>query len=147
MTTVPAACVVDANVVIRLFVSGAYMREVQEYFAGSPDEVHAPDLLPVECANALWKYIRSEQYLLNHARQDLLDLLGLDIHWTPTGDVLPSALEIAAARAITAYDACYVALAEHLNLPLLTADNRLAAKLAGSPHVVVTLDSLFAASS
>jgi len=144
--TPPAACVVDTNVVMRLFVSGAYMREVQEYFAGSP-EAHAPDLLPVECTNALWKYIRAGQYRLDQARQDLLDLFSLDIRWTPTGDVLPHALEIAAARDVSAYDACYVALAEQLQLPLLTADNRLAVKMAGSQHVVVTLDSLFAASS
>jgi len=56
-------------------------------------------------------------------------------------------LEIAAARDISAYDACYVALAEQMQLPLLTADNKLAVKLAGSPHVVVTLDSLFAANN
>jgi len=147
MSTLPNACVVDANVVMRLFVPGAYMHEVQEYFAGSTEGVHAPDLLTVECTNALWKYVRAGQYQLDQARQDLLDLFKLDIRWTATGDMLPGALEIAAARDITAYDACYVALAEHLQLPLLTADNKLAAKLAGSPHIVLTLDNLLVASN
>ena len=64
MIALPDACVVDASMVIRLFVPGAYMREVQEYFlnVANAGPVHAPDLLPTECANALWKYVRSGEY-------------------------------------------------------------------------------------
>lgn len=143
MIALPSTCVMDASVVIRLFVPGAYMREVQEYFAGSPDEVHAPDLLPVECANALWKYIRGGEYRLDQAQHDLVDLINLNIHWTPVIDILPRAIEIACTYGTTAYDACYVALSEHVKLPLVTADNKLAGKLAGSTHFVMTLESVF----
>ena len=43
---------------------------------------------------------------------------------------------------VTAYDACYVALAERLSIPVLTADNRLAAAMNGSPFQVISLDTL-----
>jgi predicted nucleic acid-binding protein len=36
-------------------------------------------------------------------------------------------LQVALKRSISAYDACYIILAEALDVPLLTADRRLAA--------------------
>jgi predicted nucleic acid-binding protein len=144
-TALPPACVLDANVVIRLFVPGAYMPEIQQYFVELTDagEVHAPDLLPVECANVLWKYVRAGEYDVAQVQRDLIDLLALTIRWVPTGELLIYALEIACAYGASTYDACYVALAEQLKLPLVTADKKLAAKLVNAPCVILTLDSLF----
>ena len=121
------------------------MKEVQELFMRltGTGQVHAPDLLPTECTNTLWKYVRSGEYDAIQAQQDLLDLLILDIRWAPTNKLLIRALEIACTYNTSAYDACYVALAENLNLPLVTADNKLAQKFASSPYVILTLDSLF----
>ena len=46
---------------------------------------------------------------------------------------MAAALPIATTHDVTAYDACYVALAQSLGVPLVTADQKLHAKLAGTP--------------
>jgi predicted nucleic acid-binding protein len=48
-------------------------------------------------------------------------------------------LELALALDITAYDASYAALARRLDLPLVTADNPLAQKLAAGGLTVLSL--------
>ncbi len=51
------------------------------------------------------------------------DLVDLDVEVYPTGPLLRRAWEL--RENVTAYDACYVALAEALGCLLLTADARL----------------------
>jgi predicted nucleic acid-binding protein len=48
-------------------------------------------------------------------------------------------LEIAIAHNISAYDACYVELSERLQLPLVTADQKLIRALSGTPYQVQAL--------
>ena len=57
-------------------------------------------------------------------------LRALHLHQTPTYDLVSDALPIALTYTISAYDACYVALANKLGLPLVTADDALIRKLA-----------------
>ena len=52
------------------------------------------------------------------------------------------ALAIALAYDISAYDACYVAFAQRLSVPLVTADERLAARFAGTMPEVLRLSGL-----
>ena len=145
MNALPAACVVDASVAIKLFLIEEYTSEVQAFFLRLGDDVDAfaPDLLQTECTNILWRQVSMKGYDLIQAQRDLADILSLAVKWTPTPELLPRAFEIATTYNSTAYDACYVALAERLNVPLLTHDNRLAKQLVGSTHVILTLDTLF----
>jgi predicted nucleic acid-binding protein len=50
-----------------------------------------------------------------------------------------AALSIAVSYDITAYDACYIALAQRLGIPLITADQKLQAKMAGTAYAVTWL--------
>lgn len=68
-------------------------------------------------------------------------LAALPLQRTPTFDLAADALAIAAAQGITAYDACYVALAQRHGIVLLTADQKLVRKFAGSATAVAWLRS------
>ncbi|MBK8933859.1 MAG: type II toxin-antitoxin system VapC family toxin [Chloroflexi bacterium] len=56
----------------------------------------------------------------------------LRLQTVSTADLLTPAFELALHYDLTAYDACYAALAQQLSLPLITADAPLLRKLAGS---------------
>lgn len=129
-------CVVDASVGIKLFLAEEGSDAADALFAqlaqSPPARFYVPDLFYSECANILWKYVRRFGYPAGNARQDVADLLALRLQTVSTADVLAPALALALQYDITAYDACYAALAQQLDLPLITADSPLRRKLAGS---------------
>lgn len=50
----------------------------------------------------------------------------------PTADLVEDALRMAVTTGVTAYDAVYAVLAQRMSVPLVTADEALARRLAGS---------------
>ena len=92
----------------------------------------APDLLYPEVANGLLGDVRASAVKLSSATAILDVLLQLPIRTTPLADLAIPALLLAEARGLTAYDACYVVLAEQADATLLTADRRAAAAAADS---------------
>jgi predicted nucleic acid-binding protein len=54
-------------------------------------------------------------------------------------EIVCEALEIAIAHNISAYDACYVELSVRLQVPLVTADQKLIRALAGTHYQVQSL--------
>ena len=145
MSSSPLRCVADASVVIKLFVleggSETAERLVSQLAVSPEAEIHVPDLLYIECANILWKYVRSTHYPLTSAMRDLADLRQLAFYATATSELMGEALQLAVAHGITAYDACYVALAQREGIPLVTADEKLVRLLAGTPHSVQALST------
>jgi predicted nucleic acid-binding protein len=104
--------------------------------AEPPAQFYVPNLFFVECANILWKHVRRFGYPAENARQDVSDLCGLALQAVSTADLIAEALSIGLARDITAYDACYVALAHLVGARLITADEALVRKLAGTAYDV-----------
>jgi predicted nucleic acid-binding protein len=92
--------------------------------------ISVPDLFFVECANVLWKYVRRLGYSAPKARADLVQLLDLPLAVTRTADLALAALDLAREHDITVYDASYLALAIEESATLVTADEKLARKLA-----------------
>ncbi len=127
--------VVDASMVIKLFVEEEFSQTTRKVFerlgSSDPDEFYVPDLLFAECANVLWKYVRFHGYDREIAREHLADLAELAFHVVPIIELIKESFEIANRHAITVYDACYVALAEVVNASLITADEKLVARLSG----------------
>ena len=128
--------VVDASVGIKLFVDEELSDKAAELFEGlaweSPLQIYVPDLFYLECGNILWKYVRRFDYPTTQARESLSFLDGLALQRFSDSLLCEESLELALARGISVYDASYVTLAQHLEAPFVTADERLVRKLDGS---------------
>jgi predicted nucleic acid-binding protein len=103
---------------------------------------YVPELVYAECANILWKYARRYNYPVENARQDLIDLRALALQSIPIRDLLLPTIDLALQYGISAYDACYLALAQELKVPLVTADNRLVKRVQGSNLPIHILEEL-----
>lgn len=90
-------------------------------------DLHAPHLIDVEFLHAVRRLASAETINTTQAEQLLQSMEDLRIERYPHA---PLARRIWALRHnLTAYDAAYIALAEALGAPLVTADH----KLAGAP--------------
>ncbi len=83
-----------------------------------------PDLLRVEVASVLRWHAGNGSLTPLQADAAIDDLLAFPITVYPTAPLLRRVWEL--RPNVTAYDGCYVALAEALGVPLVTADRRLA---------------------
>ena len=140
------SCVVDASVGIKLVVEEEYADKARHLFlqmAKCPDCIFfVPDLFYVECANVLWKYVKRFDYSHKDARAHLEYMHALDIVSIEADAVTTAALAIALEHSISVYDACYVAVSEHTNTPLITADMRLVRQLRGAVYQIRYLGDL-----
>jgi predicted nucleic acid-binding protein len=146
MITVPVACVVDASVAVKLVITEPLSSVAHDLFAhlgaDPAARFHVPELFYAECANILWKQVQHFGYPPADARLNLATLTALALQTVPLKNLAADALAIATQYAISAYDGCYVAAAQLLSVPLITADQKLVNKLAASPHAVAWLGSL-----
>lgn len=95
----------------------------------------APHHLDVEILQALRRLVRLNVVTEGRAADAADDLLDAPLERIDTRELIP---RIWAWRDnLSAYDAAYVALAQVLECPLLTADTRLGRALSGSVPVVV----------
>jgi predicted nucleic acid-binding protein len=104
--------------------------------ADPPGQLLVPDLFYIECANILWKHTRRSGYPTEKARKALTDLGKLALKRYPTADLAAQALDIAVDKSVTAYGACYIALALQLSVPFVTADEKLSRALSGTKYQV-----------
>lgn len=123
--------VVDASVVVKVFIQEELSQEADALLQRLDEEPPAwfyvpPHFIP-ECTNIFWKYIRRFNYPREAACRDLANLRALPFQVVDLSPLL--VLELAADFEITAYDAGYAALAQHLDVPFVTADERLVRKL------------------
>jgi predicted nucleic acid-binding protein len=135
-----ARLVVDASVAMKLFVMEEDSERALTLFRRArgfpPAQFFAPDLLCIECTNALWKQVRRFDYPAERAARAIKYLLDLPFVVCPTSDLAGESLDLAVEKDISAYDACYVALSRRVGAPLVTADERLVRKFAGGPYDV-----------
>lgn len=133
MNPAPLRAVMDASVAVKLFVPETLSAQAQTVFthfaSESGAELIVPDLFFIECANVFWKWVQRLAYSGKNAREHLRDLATLGLTAIPTQLLVDEALEIALTYKITAYDACYLAAATQLKLPLITADEKLKKKV------------------
>ena len=115
--------VVDASVLAPVVAdAGDDGRWARQRLRG--EVVIGPDLLRVEVSSVLRRHADNGALTPEQADAAIDDLLAFPITVYPTTPLLRRVWEL--RPNVTAYDACYVALAEAVGRPLLTADRRLA---------------------
>ena len=115
--------VVDASVLAPVVADGGTSgRRFRERLHG--EAVLGPDLLRIEATSVLRRHANRGQLTPEQAAAAMSDLLAFPIRVFPAAPLLRRVWEL--RQDLTAYDACYVALAEAVERPLLTADRRLA---------------------
>ncbi|MDP1585148.1 MAG: type II toxin-antitoxin system VapC family toxin [Bradyrhizobium sp.] len=117
--------VVDASAMLEALLRLPAARAVERRMFEPAQTLHTPHLLDVEVAQVIRRYAANREIDAERGRTALADLADFPLHRYPHDFLLPRVWEL--RNNLTAYDAIYVALAEVLDAPLLTHDQRLAA--------------------
>ena len=126
MTAVRA--VLDANVFVRSAVQRSTdARKWLDAVEAEELDGHVPDLVYAEVASSLLKYVRAGTMDAHDAAAALNTVVALPLRAHRLGALAPGVLTEALETGLSAYDCCYVVLAEALDAVLVTADRRLAA--------------------
>lgn len=118
--------VVDTSVVVKWVVEEEDSERAQ-HLLGLP--LAAPDLLGAELGNALWKRVVLRKELVPLQAQRGLERACAAISLVPSAPFADRALALAMRLAHPVYDCFFLALAEELDVPLVTADNRFLQRL------------------
>jgi len=115
--------VVDASAVVAALIDRGQIGRWAEplVFGGA---VAAPHLLPVEVVSALRRLVIGDRLTGDAAALAHQDLLDLPVDLLPYDAVAERVWDL--RQNVTPYDAWYVAIAELLDAPLATVDDRLA---------------------
>lgn len=116
---------VDASVAAKWFFAEDH-REEARYLLAPRIERYAPDLLPVECANVIWKKARRGEIASATPFLDGIAKLSEVVQSQLGATLLRDATETALRIGHPVYDSLYVACARLTGSVLITADRRLA---------------------
>ena len=142
MNSASLACVIDANVALKLFFVQPLSDQADILFkhleVDTQARFHVPDFFYAECVSAFANYVRLARYPAATAKQDVAELCALALRITSSIDLAADATDIAIRHQVSGYDAFYVALAVRINVPLVTADEKLV-KAVGNRYDVQSL--------
>lgn len=126
----------DASAVVDLLLwtPGAAQR-IAARVAREEQRLVAPELLDVEVAQVIRRHERRGALSRSRAEELLGDLRRLPVRRVRHHPLLPRAFEL--RHNLTMYDSVYVALAEAVDAPLLTRDERLARAVPGDRVEVI----------
>ena len=131
---------VDASVAFKWLIPDSAEEDVPaakalliEHMEGRA-KILIPPLLYYEVGNIL--LVGRSRPPIEQTGDALVDLFSIPLEVVPPALIGADAtLRLASLRGLSYYDATYVALAEMLDCPLITADRRLAARVRDSGHV------------
>jgi predicted nucleic acid-binding protein len=116
--------VVDASTIVEVLLRTPDARAIEARLFQNGQTMDAPHLIDVEVAQTIRRYTINHQIDGERGRTALSILADLPINRYPHRFLLPRIWEL--RNNLTAYDAVYVALAEALDVSLITRDRRLA---------------------
>ena len=115
--------VVDTSAIIAALIGRPNVQGLTERIQSDGD-LHAPHLVDVEFQHALWRLVVSGTISDDRAADARVDFAELAVVRYPHVSLAGRMWEL--RHNVTAYDAAFVALAEALEVPLVTCDARLA---------------------
>jgi predicted nucleic acid-binding protein len=124
--------VVDTSIIVALMLNEPNADAIERWL-GAASDLHAPDILGVEVANALIGAQRRGRLDEGGVRLAFGELADIPIALHSCEPFLPRALDLCLLYRRRPYDALFVALAEHLEDPMITGDLTLVRGLAGTP--------------
>lgn len=102
-------------------------------------DLMAPELMISECTNILWKKVARGVLTRDEALDCAEVIATAGVSLAPTAPLMADALRLAVQLGHPAYDCFYLALSQIADAPLVTADERLRLKLAGTPFAILSL--------
>ena len=115
--------VVDASALVDLFIGSPSAGAIFERLFRARVQLHAPHSIDGEVLSAIFKLSRRRRLTDQHV-DEIIDIYrGLTIERHAMTALLARIWRL--RHNVSSYDAAYVALAESLNIPLLTRDGRL----------------------
>ena len=122
--------VVDASVAIKWLLEED-LSDQARLLEGAP--LFAPDIMPIEVANVLWKKSKIGQLSRREASAAWDLFQTAPVRMIPGQDLASQALELAIDLGHPIYDCLYLALARNIRLPFVSADRRLRGVLGKHP--------------
>jgi predicted nucleic acid-binding protein len=116
--------VVDASVLVEYLAGGEHAQQARWRILKEPGRLWAPHLIDAEIGHVLRRGTLAGELSGNAARAALEALVSVPLRRAHHRGLLERAWSLRAN--VSFYDGLYVALAERLDLPLLTLDARLA---------------------
>jgi predicted nucleic acid-binding protein len=118
--------VIDASVVVPRLVKEVltpYARAMFAHYQPS-DRYIVPEHCLLECANVLASHVRFHGMPMVAAAQARKVLYRLPLTRVPAKRLLKRALDMSLRHQIVVYDSVYIAIAEQVGAPLITADQK-----------------------
>lgn len=121
--------ILDSSVIAKWFFPSEEDSEIalkiRDQFLSKEIAISVPVLIYYEINNLIQSSIKSLRINKKLAKEAYSGFLELDLIAYSSKELMELALEKAISLEISSYDASYLALAEHLKIPLVTADQKL----------------------
>lgn len=120
--------IVDVSAVMPNFIAEVYTPNAQSMFREFTDQrsiqLGMPEFGKVECVNVLWKQVRFSEVNQDDAEQLVKDVSIMPFKVFSVEKLYVEAFQIGIRHKLAIYDSIYIALAKHLNYPLITVDQK-----------------------
>lgn len=127
--------ILDSSVIAKWFFPAEENSEIalaiKDRFIAKDIMIHAPTLLFYEMNNLIRSAIKSLRVNEEIATLAYQGFLELDLIVYSSKALMKTTLEKAISLEISSYDAAYIALAEYLQIPVYTVDQKLLARTVG----------------
>jgi predicted nucleic acid-binding protein len=115
--------VLDASVLIEYLAGGEHTARARERLLAAAEALWAPHLVDAEVGHVLRRAVAAGEMSASRARGALEDLADMPMRRAGHVGLIERAWGLRAN--VSFYDGLYVALAERLEMPLITSDRRL----------------------